>query len=96
MAQGNGPRMSSPQTANDHAGGIICSVCVRCVDLLGVNLARATGLYQLDDVLEGYRPVKSVLKGFTNQRAGRRMMLTLAFMDLCEQLTAFLPANTPH
>jgi hypothetical protein len=88
--------MSSPQTTNDYEGVIICSVCVRCVDLLGVNLARATGLYQLDGVLEGYKPVKSVLKGFINQRAGRRMILTLVFMDLCEQLTAFLPANTPH
>jgi hypothetical protein len=27
-ALGNGPRMSSPHTMNDHEGGIICSVCV--------------------------------------------------------------------
>jgi hypothetical protein len=26
MAQGNGPRMSSPQTVNDHEGGIIYNV----------------------------------------------------------------------
>jgi hypothetical protein len=24
---GNGPRMSSPQTVNNHKGGIICSIC---------------------------------------------------------------------
>jgi hypothetical protein len=66
----------------------------QCVDVLGVKLARATGLYQLDDVLEGCRPIKSVPKGFTDQRAGRRMILTS--MDLCVQLAAFLPANTPH
>jgi hypothetical protein len=67
-----------------------------CVDLLGVKLACVPGLYQLDGVLEGYRPIKFVSKGFTDQRAGRRMIPTLASMDLCEQLTAFLPANTPH
>jgi hypothetical protein len=61
-----------------------------------MKLARAAGLYQLDGVLEGYRPVKSMLKGFTDQRAGRRMIPTLASMDLCEQLAAFLPANAPH
>jgi hypothetical protein len=27
MAGGNDPMMSSPQTANDHEGGIICNVC---------------------------------------------------------------------
>jgi hypothetical protein len=26
-ARGNGPTMSSPQTAKGHEGGIICSVC---------------------------------------------------------------------
>jgi hypothetical protein len=26
-AWGNGPTMSSPQTAKDHEGGIICNVC---------------------------------------------------------------------
>jgi hypothetical protein len=67
-----------------------------CVDLLDMKLAFVTGLYQLDGVLEGCRPVKSVLKGFTDQRAGRHMILTLASMDLCEQLAAFLLTNTPH
>jgi hypothetical protein len=67
-----------------------------CVDLLGVKLARVAGLYQLDGVLEGSRPVKFVPKGFTDQCAGRRMIPTLASMDLCEQLTAFLSANTPR
>jgi hypothetical protein len=28
MARGNGPRVSSPQTANDHEGGIIYSVYI--------------------------------------------------------------------
>jgi hypothetical protein len=68
----------------------------RCVDLLGVKLARAAGLYQLDGILKGCRPVKSVLKGFTNQRVGRRMIPTLLSMDLCEQLAALLPCNTLH
>jgi hypothetical protein len=27
MALGNSPKMSNPHTANDHEGGIICSVC---------------------------------------------------------------------
>jgi hypothetical protein len=68
----------------------------QCVDLLGVKLAHAVGLYQLDDVLGGCRLVKPMPKGFTDQCAGRRMILTLASMDLCEQLASFLPANTPH
>jgi hypothetical protein len=66
------------------------------VDLLGVKLARVTSLYQVDGILEGYRPVKSVLKGFTDQRAGRRVILTLTSMDLCEQLATLLLSNTPH
>jgi hypothetical protein len=71
--------------------------CLRqCVDLFDVKLARAVGLYQLDDVLEGYRLVKSVPKGFTDQRVRRCMILTLASMDLCEQLATLLPANTPY
>jgi hypothetical protein len=68
----------------------------RCVDLLSVKLAHATDLYQLDGVLEGCRPVKSVSKGFTDQRAGRHMISTLASMNLYEQLAAILPGNTPH
>jgi hypothetical protein len=66
----------------------------RCVDLLGVKLARAAGLYQL--ILKGCRLVKSVLKGFTNQRVGRCMIPTLISMDLCEQLTTLLLGNTLH
>jgi hypothetical protein len=61
-----------------------------------MKLARVIGLYQVDDVLEGGRPVKSMPKGFTDQRAGRCMIPTLASMDLCEHLAAFHPANTPH
>jgi hypothetical protein len=38
--------MSRPHMANDHEGGIICSV-----DPLGVELARLTSLYQLDGIL---------------------------------------------
>jgi hypothetical protein len=61
-----------------------------------MKLARVTGLYELDDVLEGCRLVKSVLKGFIDQRARRHMIPTLTSMDLYEQLTTFLPANTPY
>jgi hypothetical protein len=58
----------------------------QCVDLLDVELTCLAGLYQLNDVLESYRPVKSVLKGFTDQRVGRCMVPTLTF----------LLGNTPH
>jgi hypothetical protein len=68
----------------------------RCVDLLGMKLARVTGLYHLDDVLEGCRPVKSVPKGFIDQRAGRHVIPTLTSMDLCDRLAVLLPGNTPH
>jgi hypothetical protein len=68
----------------------------RCVDLLGVKLTRPTDLYQLDGVLEGYRRVKAVPKDFTNQCVGRRVIPTLASMDICEQLTALVPGNTSH
>jgi hypothetical protein len=61
-----------------------------------MKLARATGFYQLDGVLEGGRPIKSMLKGFTDQRVGRRMIPTLTSMDLCEQHATFLLGNTPH
>jgi hypothetical protein len=61
-----------------------------------MKLAHVVGGYQLDGVLEGCRPVKSMSKGFTDQCVRRRMILTLTSMDLCEQLTTFLPANTPH
>jgi hypothetical protein len=61
-----------------------------------MKLECAAGPYQLDGVLEGCRPVKSISKDFIDQRAGRHMISTLASMDLCEQLAAFLPANTPH
>jgi hypothetical protein len=49
-----------------------------------MELACPTGLYQLDGILEGYRLVKSMLKGFTDQRAGRCMIPALASMDLYE------------
>jgi hypothetical protein len=66
------------------------------VDLLGVELTCLTGLYQLNDVLESYRPVKSVPKGFTDQRARRCMVPTLTSMNFCKQLAAFLPGDAPH
>jgi hypothetical protein len=68
----------------------------RCVDLLGMKLARAAGFYQPDGVLEGYRLVKSVRKDFTDQRAGTCVIPTLTSMDLCEQVTTLLSGNTPY
>jgi hypothetical protein len=41
-----------------------------CVDLHGMKLARLASLYQLDDILEGYRLVKAIPKDFTDQRVG--------------------------
>jgi hypothetical protein len=61
-----------------------------------VKLARVIALYQLDGALEGYRRIKSVLKGFTDLHVRRCKIPTLASMDLCEQLTTFLLANTPY
>jgi hypothetical protein len=49
-----------------------------------MKLACPANLYQLDDILEGHRPVKAMLKGFTNQHAGRSMVPALTSMDLCE------------
>jgi hypothetical protein len=66
------------------------------VYLLGVELTCFAGLYQLDDVLKSYRPVKSVPKGFTDQRVGRCVVPILTFMNFCEQLAALLPGNAPH
>jgi hypothetical protein len=66
------------------------------VDLLGVKLTRLEAPYQFDGVLEGCRPVKSVPKGFTDQRAGRCMISALTSMDICEQVTTFFPGNAPH
>jgi hypothetical protein len=42
----------------------------RCMDLLGMKVARLASLYQLDDILEGCRPVKAMSKGLTDQLAG--------------------------
>jgi hypothetical protein len=66
------------------------------VNIIGVKLAHAIGLYQLDGVLEDCRPVKFVLNGFIDQRAGRRIIPIFISMVLCKQLTTFLPTNTPH
>jgi hypothetical protein len=66
------------------------------VDLLGVEVTRLAGLHQLDCILESCRPVKSVLKDFTDQRAGRCVVPTFASMNFCEQLTAILPGNASH
>jgi hypothetical protein len=78
--------MSSPHTVKGHEG----------VDMLGMELACLAGLYQLDCVLEGCRPVKSMLKGFPDQRARRCMVPALTSMDLCEQVAALHPGNAPH
>jgi hypothetical protein len=56
-----------------------------------MKLACPVGLYQLDGVLESRRPVKAMLKGFTNQPVGRYMVYAVAFIDLYEQLAALLP-----
>jgi hypothetical protein len=66
------------------------------VDLLGVKLTRPAVPYQFDGILEGCRPVKSVPKGFTDQRVGRCMVPALASMDIYEQVAAFFPGNAPH
>jgi hypothetical protein len=61
-----------------------------------VELACLVGLHQLDDVLEGCTPVKSMSKGFIDQRVGRCMVPTLTSMDLCEQLATLLLGNALH
>jgi hypothetical protein len=61
-----------------------------------MELTCLAGLYQLDDILESCRPVKSMLKGFTDQRVGRCMVPTLTSMDFCEQLAAFFLGNAPY
>jgi hypothetical protein len=61
-----------------------------------MKLTRPASLYQLDDILENCRPVKAMSEGFTDQHAGKCMVVALVSMDLCEQLTALLPGNTPH
>jgi hypothetical protein len=66
------------------------------VDLLGMELTRLAGLYQLDSVLKSCRLEISVPKGFTDQRAGRCMVPTPTSMNFCEQLVAFLLGNAPH
>jgi hypothetical protein len=68
----------------------------RHVDLLGMELTRLAGLYQLDGVLESCSLVKSVLKGFTDQHVERCMVPTLTSMNFGEQLAAFLPGDAPH
>jgi hypothetical protein len=66
------------------------------VDLLSVELACLAGLHQLNNVLEGYMLVKTVLKGFTDQHAGRCMVSALTSMDLCEQLITLFSGNALH
>jgi hypothetical protein len=61
-----------------------------------MKLACPTGLYQLDGVLEGRRSVKDMLKGFTNQHAGRCMVPVLTSMNLYEQLTTLLSDYAPY
>jgi hypothetical protein len=64
--------------------------------MFGMKLTRPTAPYQFNGVLEGCRPVKSVLKGFTDQRVGRCMVPALTSMDFCEQVAAFFSSNAPH
>jgi hypothetical protein len=66
------------------------------VDLLGMELACLAGLHQLDGILKGCRPVKSMLKGFIDQRMKRCMVSALTSMNLCEQIVALLLGNAPH
>jgi hypothetical protein len=66
------------------------------VDLLGVEMTHLAGLYQFNDVLQSCRPLKSVPKGFTDQRTGRCMVPTLTSMNFYEQLTMLLSGNPPH
>jgi hypothetical protein len=66
------------------------------VHLLGMELAHLKGLYQLNYVLEGCRPVKSVTKGFTDQRAGRCMVPSLTSIDFYKQIATLLPGNASH
>jgi hypothetical protein len=40
------------------------------MDLIGMKLACLASLDQLDNILEGFRPVKVMLKGFADHRAG--------------------------
>jgi hypothetical protein len=47
-----------------------------------MELACSGSLYQLNGVLEGCRPVKAMLEGFTDQRVGRSMVPALTSMDL--------------
>jgi hypothetical protein len=61
-----------------------------------MELTCLAGLYQLDGVLESCRPVKSVPKGFTDQRAGRCVVPTLTSMNFCEQLATLFSGNAPH
>jgi hypothetical protein len=37
-----------------------------------------------------------MLKGFTDQRAGRCMVPALTSMDIYEQVATFFPGNAPH
>jgi hypothetical protein len=66
------------------------------MDLLGIKLACSASLYQLDDILEGCRPVKAMPKGFTDQRVRWCMVATLASMDLYKQLTALFSVCAPQ
>jgi hypothetical protein len=68
----------------------------RHVDLLGMEMTRLVGFYQLNGILESCRLVKSVPKGFFDQRAGRCMVPALTSMNFCEQLATFLPGDAPH
>jgi hypothetical protein len=61
-----------------------------------MELTCPAGFYQLDGILESRKPVEVVMKCLTNQRVGRCMVLTLASMDLYEQLIALLVDNEPH
>jgi hypothetical protein len=61
-----------------------------------MELACLTGLHQLNSILEGCSPVKSVPKGFIDQRAGRCMVSALTSMDFYQQIVALLSGDAPH
>jgi hypothetical protein len=58
-----------------------------------MELARFISLYQLDDILEGCRPVEALLKGFADQRAGRCVVPTSG--NLCEELATLFLVYAP-
>jgi hypothetical protein len=61
-----------------------------------MKLACLASLYQLNGILEGYKPVKAMPKGITDQHAWQSMVIALTSMDLCEQLIVIFLGYAPH